>query len=85
MIVPKSDLLPANALFTITMVGSLIVGFAIGSPLLTWTMSIFPSAREYSREVLLGSLYILSGLVLFVLPKDEIIHPKKKGQEFYRI
>lgn len=79
LIVPKSDLLPANALFTITMVGSLIVGFAIGSPLLTWTMNIFPNAKEYSREVLLGSLYVLSGLVLFVLPKDEIIEPKKEG------
>ena len=79
LIVPKSDLLPANALFTITMVGSLIVGFAIGSPLLTWTMNIFPNAREYSREVLLGSLYVLSGLVLLVLPKDEIIEPKKEG------
>jgi len=79
LIVPKSDLLPANALFTITMVGSLIVGFAIGSPLLTWTMNVFPSAREYSREVLLGSIYILSGLVLFILPKDEIIEPKKEG------
>jgi MFS family permease len=79
LIVPKSDLLPANALFTITMVGSLIVGFAIGSPLLTWTMNIFPSAREYSRELLLGSIYILSGLVLFILPKDEIIDPKKEG------
>jgi len=79
LIVPKSDLLPANALFTITMVGSLIVGFAIGSPLLTWTMNVFPNAKEYSREVLLGSLYVLSGLVLFVLPKDEIIEPKKEG------
>jgi MFS family permease len=79
LIVPKSDLLPANALFTITMVGSLIVGFAIGSPLLTWTMRVFPDANAYSREVLLGSLYILSGLILFILPKDEIIHPKKEG------
>ncbi|MCA6587576.1 MAG: MFS transporter [Pseudanabaena sp.] len=79
LIIPKSDLLPANALFTITMVGSLILGFAIGSPLLTWTMNLVPSAREYSRELLLGSIYILSGLVLFILPKDEMIEPQKEG------
>ncbi|HBC40710.1 MAG TPA: MFS transporter [Pseudanabaena sp.] len=79
LIVPKSDLLPANALFTITMVGSLILGFAIGSPLLTWTMNLVPSAREYSRELLLGSIYILSGLILFILPKDEMIEPQKEG------
>lgn len=77
LLVPKSDLIPANALFTITMVGSLIVGFAIGSPLLALTTKLFPVS--YSREILLGGLYILSGLVLFVLPKDEIIHPKKEG------
>ena len=79
LIVPKSDLLPANALFTITEVGSLIVGFAIGAPLLAFTLRLFPEATAYSREVLLGSLYVISGLFLLVLPKDEIIHPKKVG------
>jgi MFS family permease len=42
-------------------------------------MHLFPAAKEYSREVLLGTLYIVSGLVLFILPKDEIIEPKKEG------
>lgn len=79
LIVPKQDLLAANALFTITEVSSLIVGFAIGAPLLAFTLGLFPEARAYSREVLLGSLYVISGLFLFALPKDEIIHPKKLG------
>jgi MFS family permease len=79
LIVPKQDLLAANALFTITEVGSLIVGFAIGAPLLKFTLHLFPEATSYSREVLLGSLYIISGLFLLALPKDEIIHPKKVG------
>jgi len=79
LIVPKKDLLAANALFTITEVGSLIVGFAIGAPLLAFTLNLFPQATAYSREVLLGSLYIISGLFLFVLPKNEIVHPKKIG------
>ena len=79
LIVPKNDLLAANALFTITEVGSLIVGFAIGAPLLAFAIGVFPEARAYSREVLLGSLYVVSGLFLFALPKDEIIHPKKEG------
>ncbi|BBC22265.1 MFS transporter [Pseudanabaena sp. ABRG5-3] len=79
LIVPKNDLLAANALFTITEVGSLIVGFAIGSPLLGFTLSLFPQATAYSREILLGSLYCISGLFLFALPKNEVIHPKKIG------
>jgi len=79
LVVPKSELLPANALFTITEVGSLIVGFAIGAPLLALTLGLFPQATTFSREVLLGSLYLISGLLLFALPKDEIIHPKKVG------
>ncbi len=79
LVVPKNDLLPANALFTITEVGSLIVGFAIGAPILAFTLHLFPEARDYSREVLLGSLYVISGFFLFALPKDEIIHPKKVG------
>ena len=79
LVVPKKDLMPANALFTITEVGSLIVGFAIGAPLLSLTISLFPNATAYSREVLLGSLYVISGLFLLNLPQDEIIHPKKVG------
>jgi MFS family permease len=79
LIVPKKDLFAANALFTITEVGSLIVGFAIGAPLLSFTLNLFPEATAYSREVLLGSLYIISGLFLFSLPKNEVIHPKKIG------
>ncbi|MBD2189694.1 MFS transporter [Pseudanabaena mucicola] len=79
LVVPKHDLMPANALFTITEVGSLIVGFAIGAPLLAMTLGLFPEARAYSREVLLGSLYVISGLFLFALPQDEVIHPKKVG------
>ncbi|OIP77898.1 MAG: MFS transporter [Oscillatoriales cyanobacterium CG2_30_44_21] len=79
LVVPKSDLLPANALFTITEVGSLIVGFAIGAPILALTLGLLPQATAFSREVLLGSLYLISGLLLLALPKDEIIHPKKVG------
>jgi|JFJP01.1.fsa_nt_gi MFS family permease len=79
LVVPKNDLFPANALFTITEVGSLIVGFAIGAPLLALTLNLFPDAKAFSREILLGSLYVISGLFLLALPKDEIIHPKKVG------
>ena len=79
LVVPKNDLFPANALFTITEVGSLIVGFAIGAPLLALTLNLFPDAKAFSREILLGSLYVISGLFLLALPKDEIIHPKEIG------
>jgi MFS family permease len=35
-IVPKSQLLSANSLFTTTMMASVIVGFALGDPLIEW-------------------------------------------------
>ncbi|MBD2022743.1 MFS transporter [Leptolyngbya sp. FACHB-36] len=64
LLVPKQGLLSANALFTTTMMGSLIVGFAIGEPLLTFSRSW----GEFGQEVLVGGLYVSAALVLYTLP-----------------
>jgi MFS family permease len=83
LLVPESGLMPANALFTMTMMTSLIVGYAIGSPLLTGLEVWFPSFKEFSRELLLGGMYLLSGIVLFIIPEREVVHPKADGFSFW--
>lgn len=73
LVVPEQNLLSANALFITTMMGSLVVGFAIGEPVLSWVGSW---GGVYGREVLVGGLYILAGIVLGLLPIREEIAPR---------
>jgi hypothetical protein len=58
LLVPREGLMSANALFTTTMMGSLIVGFAIGDPVL----SLAKSGGRFGQEILLGGLYILAAV-----------------------
>ncbi|WP_421655561.1 MFS transporter [Leptothermofonsia sp. ETS-13] len=67
LLVPKQGLLTANALFTTTMMGSLIVGFAIGEPLLT----LASSWGKFGQEVLVGGLYMAASFTLYTLPNRE--------------
>jgi MFS family permease len=68
MLVDKQTLMPANALFTTTMMGSLVIGFAIGEPLLTWAHTW---GGDYGGEILVGGLYVLASIILFALPMQE--------------
>lgn len=68
LVVNHEDLLPANALFTMTIMGSMIVGFAVGEPLLTLAGSIHPS---YGQATLVGGLYLLAAAILHCLPMHE--------------
>jgi MFS family permease len=75
LLVPESYLMSANALFTLTMMGSMIVGFAIGAPLLKLFDLGFTSLLKinFGQELLVGGMYIIAGLVLVFLPKNEVI------------
>ncbi|MDX2098326.1 MAG: MFS transporter [Leptolyngbyaceae cyanobacterium bins.59] len=64
LLVERQGLMTANALFTTTIMGSMIVGFAIGKPLL----NLASSWGDFGREVLVGGLYILAGIVLYLVP-----------------
>jgi predicted MFS family arabinose efflux permease len=68
LLVRRENLMSANALFTTTMMGSLIVGFAIGEPLLslvkTW-------AGDSSQDFFVGGLYIIAGISGFFIPIKE--------------
>jgi MFS family permease len=54
LVVKPENLLTANALFTTTQVASIIVGFAIGEPILTAATNI---SKNGSQEILVASLY----------------------------
>ncbi len=74
LLVEKQGLLSANALFTTTMMGSMVVGFAVGEPLLTFAAGF----GQYGQECMVGGLYIISAIVLYFLPTNEqIVLPER--------
>jgi predicted MFS family arabinose efflux permease len=62
LLVKRENLLAANALFSSTMMGALIVGFAIGEPILSLAKSLM--GEEYGQEIVVGGLYILSAAIM---------------------
>ncbi|MBD2100120.1 MFS transporter [Leptolyngbya sp. FACHB-261] len=76
LLIRPDGLLAANALFTNSLVGSLLVGYAIGEPLLSWAKSWSPT---FGREVLVAGMYLLAGL-LVLRPIPEVI-ALKAGQK----
>ena len=57
LVVKPENLLTANALFTTTQMASLIVGFAIGEPILTAVTNI---SKNGSQEILVAALYFIA-------------------------
>jgi MFS family permease len=73
-IVDKEDLLAANSLYTTTMMGSLIVGFALGEPILALADNLGASVGlgvNIGKELLVGSSYVLAGLLLVTMRTGE--------------
>ena len=89
LLVRRENLMSANALFTTTMMGSLIVGFAIGEPLLSFVKTW---AGDSSQEVFVFVLYMAAAVSsLFIKIKEPkiskntlAIHPLKDLQEGLR-
>jgi predicted MFS family arabinose efflux permease len=72
LLVRRENLMSANALFTTTMMGSLIVGFAIGEPVLslvkTW-------AGEDSQEFFVAGVYLIAAISgCFITIKEKKLH-----------
>ena len=79
-LVDRKNLMSANALFTSTMLGSLVVGFAIGEPLITWSKTW---GGSYGGVLLVGGLYGLAALLLSLLPADHSkSEPKRHPHPF---
>jgi MFS family permease len=73
-IVEKRDLLSANSLYTTTMMGSLIVGFAVGEPLLALADRVgagFGLGVNVGKELLVGMSYAIAGVLLFFMKSNE--------------
>ena len=83
LIVKRHNLLPANSLYTTTMMASVIVGFAVGEPALNVVNTIASQVLGIAagKEILVGGCYILAGiLLLFVTPKEALL-PEKKSDD----
>ncbi|MEY2832466.1 MAG: hypothetical protein RLZZ574_1724, partial [Cyanobacteriota bacterium] len=74
LIVKDKDLLAANSLYTTTMMALLIIGFAIGEPLLNIADSLAAQVglpSNIGKEILVGSAYAIAGIILLTLKTGE--------------
>ncbi len=78
LVVKPENLLTANALFTTTQVASLIVGFAIGEPILTAVTNI---SKNGSQEILVASLYFIAAGLGQLVKVQETIDTSKHARK----
>ncbi len=74
LIVKPRNLLSANSLYTTTMMASLIIGFAVGDPLLALAdhlVSRLGLGWEFGKELVVGGSYAIAGLLLLLLKTGE--------------
>jgi MFS family permease len=74
LVVKNRNLLPANSLYTTTMMASLIIGFAVGDPLLGLADSLVSKLGlgwDFGKELVVGSSYVIAGLLLLLLKTGE--------------
>ena len=68
LVVEKPKLLAANLIYTTTIMAALILGFAIGEPLLALSDHLW---HNTGQEILVGGSYLLAGFVLLLLKTGE--------------
>lgn len=74
LIVKKQHLLPANSLYTTTMMALLIIGFAVGEPLLSIADRLVASwgfPADLGKELFVGGAYAIAGMILIGLKTGE--------------
>ncbi|MEL6260136.1 MAG: MFS transporter [Cyanobacteria bacterium J06626_6] len=75
LIVKERNLLPANSLYTTTMMASVIVGFAVGEPVLaladTW-LAPLDQGTGIGKSVLVGISYAIAGILLLLMTTHEV-------------
>ncbi|MBD2365165.1 MFS transporter [Anabaena minutissima FACHB-250] len=77
LVVKEQDLLSANSLYTTTMMASVIVGFAVGEPLLALADSIWAQLggnNGFGKELLVGGSYAIASIILLLLVTNEKTH-----------
>ncbi|MEM9906164.1 MAG: MFS transporter [Cyanobacteria bacterium P01_D01_bin.44] len=79
LIVEKRNLLSANSLYTTTMMASVIIGFAVGEPLLAIADTLltpFDGGSGLGKSILVGISYGLAGVILLLLRPHESLSDK---------
>jgi MFS family permease len=76
LVVERRHLLSANSLYTTTMMASVIIGFAVGEPLLALADTLFSHlglglSADMGKEILVGGGYALAGFILLLLRTHE--------------
>jgi MFS family permease len=74
LIVERRHLLSANSLYTTTMMASVIIGFAVGEPLLAIADTVIgtiSNSLDIGKELLVGVSYAIAGLLLILLTTRE--------------
>lgn len=87
-IVEKKHLLSANSLYTTTAIGSLIVGFAVGQPLLDLADTLFKDIGlpwNIGKELVVGGSYTIAGIILIFLNGKEPKLPPESPHIFQDI
>jgi len=79
IVVDKPKLLSANSIYTTTIMAALVLGFALGEPLLAFADRLIP---DTGQEIVVGGSYLIAGLVLFLLKTGETSASLHK-QEFH--
>ncbi len=77
LVVEEQHLLSANSLYTTTMMASVIVGFAVGEPLLAIADQLWLTlggSGGLGKEILVGGSYAIAGLILGFLVTHEKAH-----------
>ncbi|MGL5941458.1 MAG: MFS transporter [Waterburya sp.] len=81
LIVEDKHLLAANSLYTTTMMALLIVGFAIGEPLLDIAdnlVALVGLPASIGKEILVGGAYAIAGIILLGLRTGEKFHKSEQ-------
>lgn len=75
LVVERQHLLSANSLYTTTMMASVIIGFAVGEPLLAIADHVTAqlSGLNIGKELVVGGGYAIAGLILLRLKTGEKI------------
>jgi MFS family permease len=78
LVVERRHLLSANSLYTMTMMASVIVGFALGEPLLALADQLVApiaialnASPDIGKELLVGGSYAIAGFLLMLLKTNE--------------
>ncbi|MBW4643374.1 MAG: MFS transporter [Goleter apudmare HA4340-LM2] len=77
LVVKEQDLLSANSLYTTTMMASVIVGFAVGEPLLAVADQLWlqlGGSGGLGKELVVGGSYAIAGIILLLLVTNEKPH-----------